>query len=146
MSKGRFLSSSAAFVCKLRQLKILFAIQNLSKTGTYISHSCRWHKFTTKALISITYHFYVFDTYKQLNQSTKRHFCASNFRMVTPTRNSITLYSHYLFLSNFFPNTSQWRHYLREQRNINFSNYFENSAVLHVNLEIYNFITCVNEA
>jgi hypothetical protein len=66
--------------------------------------------------------------------------------MVIPTRNSITFILSLIILSNFFPNTTQWRHYLREQRNINFSNYFENSAVLHVNLEIYNIITCVNEA
>ena len=66
--------------------------------------------------------------------------------MFTPTRHGIALYSNCIFILNFLLNTPQWRHYLREQRKTNISDYFENSAVLYVILEIDKFITCVNEA
>jgi len=47
-------------------------VQYLSKTGTYNSHWCRWHNFTTKALLSITQHFYLFYSDMQLNKNTHK--------------------------------------------------------------------------
>jgi hypothetical protein len=75
-------------------------------------------------------------------QNTHKGLFCFELQMVTPVRHIITSETHCLFLWYPFINMSQWWHYLREQRNTYFYDYFENSGLLYVILEIDNFITC----
>ena len=125
----------------------IVTIQNINcgaiffKPGTCNSHWNRWHKVTLRALLCITRHFHIFYSDMQLKKHTQGI-------VLLRTANDYTNSPHYHFLhslsipSKLFTNTSQRRHYLREQGNSNFYNYFVNIAVLYVVLEIDKFITC----